>query len=165
MRAMNKRTVRAFALGILFAAVFLGAHTYIFGKDSKPSVEEAKAVLEEQGFIVSTKSEDEKISKEKAPATEEEERTKKEDKAEEQPEEKKNTEAERVITYQLEIQGGMNTEEIASILEREKIIDDQHRFEEYLIEHEYNTKVQIGKFELNSKMDYEEISRIITKNS
>ncbi len=164
---MNKRTVRAFALGILFAAIIFGVSPFILGEKDSLDLEKARTILEEQGYIVMAKSDYEKLEENKKDSIKQDEKGKAEQKnPKEEEEEKDQGEAEEtqpVVTYQLVIASGMNTEEISKILEKEKIIDDQYQFEQYLIDHDYSTKVQVGSFELNSKMDYGEIGKIITK--
>lgn len=58
----------------------------------------------------------------------------------------------------------MTTGEISLQLRNAEIIEDEVEFEQFLIKNGYNTKVQIGIFQLHNKMTYEEIAKIITKN-
>lgn len=55
-KKMNKRTVRAFALGILFSVSLIGS-AYYFLQNGKSSLSKAKQSLEEKGYIVLSKSE------------------------------------------------------------------------------------------------------------
>jgi homospermidine synthase len=169
---MNKRTVRAFSLGILLAVILLG-----FGRNGQSTLNltDAKEKVEDEGFIVITKEEYDKLAgqsvneedsqppaegqadKETETDTEKEEETAPQ---EEQPAKDESS----IIHFTLEIESGMNSEQIAVILEQKKVIDDSDSFEQYLLDHDYNTKVQIGSFDLTSEMSYEEISKIITKS-
>lgn len=169
---MNKRTVRAFSLGILLAVILLW-----FGRNEQLTLNltDAKEKVENEGFIVITKEEYDELAGQSVneddsqPPTEgqtdketDTDTAKEEETApqEEQPDKDESS----IIHFTLEIESGMNSEQISSILEQIKIIDDANNFEQYLTDHHYNTKVQIGNFELNSEMTYEEISKIITKS-
>lgn len=160
---MNKRTLRAFALGILLAAVIIEASPLLFGEKYSFDVDEAISLLEDEGYSVLTKVELEKLQEEEA-------KVETEERIEEEPlpeKEEKVAESSRVeenapTTYSLVIKEGMNTKDISAILEEEGIIDARAQFDHYLIENGYSTKLQIGKFELNSEMEYEEISKIVT---
>ncbi|MGG0716491.1 hypothetical protein ABE096_02665 [Robertmurraya massiliosenegalensis] len=161
---MNKNTVRAFALGIILAVVLLQFTD--LKQNSDISVNTAKEKLTEEGFMILTKDEfarleavDEEIEHVEKDNTEPSVETKdvEEDKLDEPPVEETNK-------FTLEIEQNMSTEKIANTLAEEQIIEDATEFEQYLIDNGYHTKVQIGRFELNSDMDYEEISKIITKS-
>lgn len=168
---MNKRNVRSFAFGILFAAVLLGASTVFFDAKQSMDIEEAKKTVEKEGYMVVSKKDYEKLVAEQ-PKEEEKNKVEEQEQGEDKvspkeeasDEEIEKEEKSEIISYQLEIVSGMNTEEISSTLEKANIIDDEQSFEQFLIEHEYNKKVQVGTFELNNQMSYEEISKIITKS-
>ncbi|WP_019154511.1 hypothetical protein [Robertmurraya massiliosenegalensis] len=157
---MTKNTIRAFALGIILAVALL--QFTVLKQESDISLHDAKEKLTEEGFVILTNEEFtnlEAVAEEKELV--EEEKTKpnvnEEEKLEESP-------TEETAAFTLVIEENMSTKKIANILAGEKIIDDATEFEQFLIDHDYHTKVQIGNFELNSDMDYEEISKIITKN-
>ncbi len=164
---MNKRTAQAFALGLLFAAVFLWAgSSVIAGKEKEPekkvAVSDAKKMLEDKGYKVLDSSEFAKLNEKKTEVVKEdqpkEETTKEEapaEKAEEVKEEK---------PFTLVIASGMSPGDVATMLESQGIIDDETKFERFLIDKGYHTKVQIGKYELKSGLDYYQIAKIITKN-
>lgn len=153
---MNKRSVQAFSFGILFTALLFFISG--FGKETDLSVKEAKEVLTEQGFMIVSKEDYEKLSSQESkevPKITEEKKV--ETKAPVKEEAK-------TIYFILEIKSGMSTEEISSRLKQAKIINDQKDFEQYLIDSGYHKKVQIGTFELNNEMNHEEIAKIITKS-
>lgn len=154
---MNKRSVRAFSVGILFAALLLFISG--FGKETDISVKKAKEVLTNEGFVVVSKAEYDKLS---APQTKEvpakDEEQKEETKAPEKEEEVK------VVHFALEITSGMSTGEISTKLKQANIINNEEDFEQFLIDNGYHTKVQVGTFELNSQMNHEEIAKTITKS-
>lgn len=169
---MNKRSVRAFAFGLFFAVAFIGASGLIFEEESDITVKEAKAFLKKEGFVTLSKDEynslkeeksEQEVKEEKPAETKEQTEPPPEVEQEEKVEEPE-SEKEKVIQYNLEITSGMYVSEIARKLVEAKIIADKNDFEQFLMDHDYNTKVQIGVFELNSSMGYEEIAKIITKS-
>lgn len=156
---MNKRTAQAFALGLLFAAVFLWAGSSVIAEKEpkkKVTVSDAKNFLEEKGYKVLSTSEFTELNEKKAEVIKEEPKEEKPvEKTEEVKEEKK---------FTLIIAGGMTPDDVAVMLESQGIIDDANKFERFLIDKGYHTKVQIGKYELKSGLDYDQIAKIITKN-
>jgi beta-lactam-binding protein with PASTA domain len=154
---MNKRTAQAFALGIFFSAIFLWAGSSVIA-DKKPeqkeTVSDAKQLLESKGFKVMDDQEYAKIN-EKKESAEEKEVPKEEKVIEEVKEEKK---------FTLVIAGGMSPWDVAVMLKSQGIIDDESKFERFLIDKGYHTKVQIGQYELTSGLDYTQIAKVITKN-
>jgi hypothetical protein len=159
---MNKRTAQAFALGLLFAAVFLWAGSSVFaGKEKEPekkvAVSDAKEILEEKGYKVLSSDEFAKLNEKKTEVVKEE-KPKQEEPAEKEEEVKEEK------PFTLVIAGGMSPADVATMLESQGIIDDQTKFERFLIDKGYHTKVQIGKYELKSGLDYDQIAKIITKN-
>ncbi|WP_079509757.1 hypothetical protein [Mesobacillus jeotgali] len=161
---MNKRTAQAFALGLLFAAVFLWAGSSVFaGKEKekepekKVAVSDAKEILEEKGYKVLSSDEFAKLNEKKTEAVKDEK-----PKEEETAEKKEEVKEEKPFT--LVIAGGMSPADVATMLESQGIIDDQTKFERFLIDKGYHTKVQIGKYELKRGLDYDQIAKIITKN-
>ena len=157
---MNKRTAQAFALGLIFAAIFLWAGSNVIAEkepEKKVAVSDAKKILEEKGYEVLSTAEFAKLNEKKAEVVKEE-KPKEEapaEKAEEVKEEKK---------FTLVIAGGMSPGDVAIMLKSQGIIDDEKKFERFLIDKGYHTKVQIGQYELTSGLDYHQIAKIITKN-
>ncbi|MBT2677495.1 hypothetical protein J7E38_00700 [Bacillus sp. ISL-35] len=161
---MNKRTAQAFALGLLFAALFIWAGSNVIaGKEKEPekkvAVSDAKKILEEKGYKVLNNNEYAKLNETKT-AVVKEEKPKEETPKEEAPAE----EAKEEKPFTLVIAGGMSPGDVATMLESQGIIDDENKFERFLIDKGYHTKVQIGKYELKSGLDYHQIAKIITKN-
>lgn len=153
---MNKRSVRAFSVGILFAALLLLISG--FGKETDLSVKKAKEVLTDEGFIVISKEDYDKLSTAQTKKVHE---NIEEQKVETEAQEKEEA---KTIYYVLEIKSGMSTGEISTKLKQANVIDNEEKFEQFLIDNGYHTKVQVGTFELNSSMDYEGIAKIITKS-
>mgnify|MGYP005832383675 CR=1 FL=1 len=157
---MNKRTAQAFALGLIFAAIFLWAGSSVIAEkepEKKVAVSDAKKILEEKGYKVLSSGEFAKLNEKKEEVVKEEKTEEKApaEKAEEVKEEKK---------FTLIIASGMSPGDVATMLESQGIIDDETKFERFLIDKGYHTKVQIGKYELKSGLDYHQIAKIITKN-
>ncbi|RSD27450.1 hypothetical protein [Mesobacillus subterraneus] len=164
---MNKRTAQAFALGLLFSAVLLWAGSSVIAekepKKEAPqeiAVSDAKKVLEGKGFQVLNSTEFSELN-EKAEAAVKEEKPKEEAPAE-KAEEKEEVKEEKKFT--LVIAGGMSPGDVAIMLKSQGIIDDNKKFERFLIDKGYHTKVQIGQYELTTGLDYHQIAKIITKN-
>ncbi len=65
--------------------------------------------------------------------------------------------------YVLEVVKGMNSPDVSDQLEKATIIESASKFEEYLQTKNWGSSIQIGIYELNSKMTIEEIAKIITK--
>ena len=157
---MNKRTAQAFALGLIFAAIFLWAGSSVIAEkepEKKVGVSDAKKILEEKGYKVLSSGEYAKLN-EKKPEVVKEDKPKEEATAEEVEEVKEEKK------FTLIIASGMSPGDVATMLESQGIIDDETKFERFLIDKGYHTKVQIGKYELTSGLDYHQIAKIITKN-
>lgn len=166
---MNSRGVRAFALGIFFTASVIGS--YYFNINKVETVPSAKKQLEDKGYIVlspneykmlkntgnqknrQTASAQKIVPHKKAPATTS------------QSSSKPSAANKKVYTFQLEVKAGMNTEEIVHLLAVQKIIANEHEFGQFLIDHNYQSKLQLGTFELTSDMSYDQMAKIITKQS
>ncbi|CAM3997129.1 hypothetical protein [Mesobacillus thioparans] len=164
---MNKRTAQAFALGLLFAAVFLWASSSVIaGKEKDPekkvAVSDAKKMLEDKGYKVLDSSEFAKLNEKKTEVVKEDQP--KEDTPKEEAPAEKAEEVKEEKPFTLVIASGMSPGDVATMLESQGIIDDETKFERFLIDKGYHTKVQIGKYELKSGLDYQQIAKIITKN-
>jgi hypothetical protein len=160
---MNKRTAQAFALGLIFAAIFLWAGSSVIAEkepEKKAALSEAKEILEEKGYKVLSSDEFAKLNEKKAEVAKEE-KPKEEAPAEKAEEVKEEKEQKK---FTLVIAGGMSPGDVAIMLKSQGIIDDEKKFERFLIDQGYHTKVQIGQYELTSGLDYHQIAKIITKN-
>ena len=166
---MNKRSVRSFASGLILAITLIGSF-YFAHNDSKPTMEvdEATSFLENEGYIVLKESEYNTL-KDKAPIQNDKK----------QPENKKpiqeNTEVkvetvpptadttDSIINFQLEVESGMTSSEIAAKLAQNKIVKDEEDFAKYLIKNDYQTDIQLGSYSLTNRMSYDQIAKMITK--
>ncbi|MFD2133556.1 hypothetical protein ACFSKI_20265 [Pseudogracilibacillus auburnensis] len=57
---------------------------------------------------------------------------------------------------------GVVSQDIADILVENEIIDDRQKFLDYLDDNGYSTRLQIGKFKVNSDMSHKELAEVIT---
>ncbi|PLR76961.1 aminodeoxychorismate lyase [Bacillus sp. V3-13] len=163
---MNKRSVRSFAVGILFTVSCIGS--YYFFIDGKPaqSVDQSIEKLEAEGYVVLSQDhflELKRAGKAQTEANPPDTTEKKEEQAanSEQPEQNPEQSA---PAYQLVVTSGMTSSEIATLLAEQTIIENPREFELFMERSGYSTKIQVGTFEINKGMDYEEIGRLITKN-
>lgn len=72
--------------------------------------------------------------------------------------------ADPIINYQLEIVSGMTSNEIATILAQNQVVQDEAAFAHFLIKHNYHTALQLGSFPVTNQMNFEQIANMITKN-
>lgn len=63
----------------------------------------------------------------------------------------------------VEINLGMLSNEVASQIHKLGVIDDPKDFDEYLIKHDYQSKIIAGKYKINRNSTYTDIIKIITK--
>lgn len=167
---MNRRTIRAFALGILFSACAVSGIYYFTGIIPKTiDVGYAEKMLSEEGYTVLTESEHKTLIEKAEPEELAVQETK--DKPDTQPEEKSVETAQQekqeqpaVSVINITIESGMSPSEIAGILHQYNIIDDQGEFERYLIDTGFHTKIQLGTFELTDQMSFEQLAKVLTKS-
>lgn len=62
----------------------------------------------------------------------------------------------------INIRSGMTSIDVSILLEQTGIVKNQKEFDEYLVDNKLNDRIQIGKYELNSKMTFAEIAELIT---
>lgn len=72
-----------------------------------------------------------------------------------------NTEATPVRTI-ITIEAGMTSSEVGTLLENIQVIESKSEFEDYLEENKLSSKIQVGKYELNSDMSIQQIVEILT---
>lgn len=156
---MNSRNTRAFAFGVLLSVCIIGIFYFTIDDKKAPemNIDRAKTILEEKGYVVLTKDKYDQIEETLSNQTSKGEK-------EQTPLPDPPKSEELSTAYQLEIMSGMVSRDIAETLAKEKIIDDANRFELYLEENGYSKKIQLGLFELTSKMSYKDIAKIITKS-
>ncbi|MFC4320779.1 MltG/YceG/YrrL family protein [Litchfieldia salsa] len=155
---MSRNSLRTFAAGILLATSILAGLYFFQDKEEIPPVVTDEDVKE----YLSTRDDIVLIEKE-----EYEELVQFKEKANEKPVEEEQVQEsveEKVITkYTLEIQSGMNSLEIARLLESVGIITDATQLNNYILEQNLAGKIQIGSYQLTSDMTPQQIADIITK--
>ena len=141
---MNRGSLRGFASGLLIATVLVGGLYYIEESDDKPlTLEELTTESERLGYTLTKKEEDTPSQVSITPSSVEKGK-------------------ELSTSYQLDITYGMNSEDIADLLQRNEIIDDANRFQNYLKDNKLTTSIQIGSYDLIETMTYEQIAQTIT---
>lgn len=68
-----------------------------------------------------------------------------------------------VKKYTINIESGVLSSEISEKLAANDIIDDATKFNLYLTDNDYGEKIQLGKFKVNSDMNFKELAEAISK--
>ncbi|WP_345239686.1 hypothetical protein [Pontibacillus salipaludis] len=162
-----KHTLRAFALGLLTATSLL-AFAYSQqdlneAKATEPSKEDAKALLEEKGYVVLTENKWTKLTEEASSAKESSTNTQDNEETEQKATQDDTSESSKVNAYKLSIQEGMVPEDISQALAENNIIEDAEAFRQYLTENEFSRYIQIGEYTVVDQMSFLEIAKIITR--
>jgi len=168
---MNKRSVRSFASGLILAVTLIGS-IYYYQNDSKLStieVDEATSFLADKGYIVLKESEYNTLKDKALIQNEKIQPESKEKPIQENTEDKAEIDppaadtADSIINFQLEVESGMTSSEIAAKLAQNNIVMDEEDFAEYLIKNDYQTDIQMGSYSLTNRMSYDQIAKMITK--
>ncbi len=61
------------------------------------------------------------------------------------------------------VSSGMSSETIAALLEDAGLIDSASEFNSYLVSNGYDSRLEVGSFDLEADMTYEEIAKILIK--
>lgn len=130
---------------------YLNEHGYI--SIPKQTYDELTAKASENGVESNEKNED-RVVQESDNRVEKQAAEAKHEKVEKSEQEK---------TYIITVNNGMSSNSVATMLEQYGIIESSHEFEEFLQENDWSRSIQIGTYELDSTMSYDEIGRIITK--
>ncbi|HLQ95800.1 MAG TPA: hypothetical protein VK108_05400 [Pseudogracilibacillus sp.] len=175
-----KQSLRFFSLGILVSAILLLGYTLFFSGDLKqadPSVEEMSDSLSDQGYRVVSEDEYVKytLDKDKASNSEENDETNKEDEDEKEKDESDNNDDnddkkdkdKKKEKATIKTESGVVAPDIAEDLVEEKIIkkDEKDDFAAYMDDEGYSEKVQLGKFKVDSDMDFKELAKTFTTYS
>ncbi|MFB6465808.1 aminodeoxychorismate lyase [Cytobacillus sp. Hz8] len=157
---MNKQSLRAFSFGIFFTVCIIASYYYLFHHENKTlSASDAISFLKEKNYVILTKEKYDDLVKNQSST-----KPKSENAQKNSTKQKTATNKKKEITYQLVITSGMSSEEIATILENQGIIEDKAKLTNYMSEHDYSTKIQLGKFPLTDQMSLEQIAKIISKS-
>lgn len=158
-----KTIIRSYALGLLTAVIAVGIVYFQDENTAADHTEKQNITLDEAKNFVTLKgyqvipTEDWKELNDIKESYEQ--------LIEEQNEAKPETEEEPISyhSYLLTIEPGMNSSDVSELLYQAQIIDNEKRFNQYLVENGLSTRIQIGEYELISDMTYEEIAAIITR--
>lgn len=151
--------------------ILSGAFLYFYqSPKSDARLQEENAVLHNQVTDLQTKLEqtEEELAHlqtltSEAKEDEKEEKPVKESKPDQQkPEKEKPIEKDGVTKFTLTIELGTTSKDVASTLEKAKIIDDAKEFNDYLKAKKLTKSIQIGDHEIDSSMSIETISKMIT---
>jgi hypothetical protein len=146
----TKQTIRAAALGMLFATSVMGTAYYIEPKTlTKAKLDD---VLEKEGLVAIRESEYKKLI--------EAAKKKQSTLAPINPSSPKT-----VFVYSLTIQKGDVPNDFAQKLENAHIISDADALVAYLQTHGLTRYIRPGTYQVHSDMSYEEISKLITNSS
>ncbi|MBE3570661.1 MAG: endolytic transglycosylase MltG [Bacillales bacterium] len=161
---MSRETVRAFAFGLLSAALALFLFVQFFHQpNTSISTQDMIHALKKQGYTISSPEESNsqpihrKIYSSK--------REKQQANSSHQTKNESFKEAANANrSLRLTISPGTTTDHIAHRLEQEKIINSASQFSEYMNQNGFSEKLQIGTYDINSQMTMEEIAKTITKS-
>jgi hypothetical protein len=148
---MNKQTTRAFSAGIVFTTAIIFLYALYFNEDfiHKGTAVPSGSIIIKEAEI---KAKEDEISDLKEQLEGYKTKT----------EEDTSTKTDR---YQLtlSIKAGMTPQDIEEKLKEAKIIREDEKFVQYIVEKGYADKIQIGDFLVNSGMNIEEIAKVITE--
>ncbi|WP_121639737.1 endolytic transglycosylase MltG [Virgibacillus sp. Bac330] len=132
------------------------------------SVDEAKTTAaknEEQPETKAKSTEEDSKNKEENDKPKSDQDSKKDEgQNEEKDKQKKDEKKEKdKKTYTLKIEEGKPSSDISEKLEKNGIIDEASKFNDYLEDNDYSKKVQLGEFKVSSDMSLYEIAEAITR--
>ncbi|RFA36401.1 hypothetical protein CAI16_05110 [Virgibacillus dokdonensis] len=132
------------------------------------SVDEAKTTAaknEEQPETKAKSTEEDSKNKEENDKPKSDQDSKKDEgQKEEKDKQKKDEKKEKdKKTYTLKIEEGKPSSDISEKLEKNGIIDEASKFNDYLEDNDYSKKVQLGEFKVSSDMSLYEIAEAITR--
>lgn len=167
---MDKYLLRGIAIGIIVSTIVYGVIFYSGNNKTPINEKQVDQFLQQEGYKkISLEEYNELQEKQEAVPPEKEESkqpSQTNEPAKENVSEKVETpkeEKSQKIIYVLTIDTGMYSSEIAEALKKAGIIADAELFNNYLVEHDLNTAIQIGTYEVTNEMSIEEIADMITK--
>ncbi|NEY20030.1 endolytic transglycosylase MltG [Bacillus ginsengihumi] len=149
---MNKQTTRAFAFGLLIAALLILACQPLFSTNTSHV---------KKGYLVIKKSEYDQLQKQNQQLAAKNKQLLSQT-SKKASETKKHKE---IVRYHLSVTKGMTTMDISKRLKTGEIIKDEKQFSQYLIAHDYQKQLQIGEYDLTNQMSFEQIAKMITKTA
>lgn len=162
---MTNSMLRGIAVGMIIATCLLSSVYFLSPKqENKVTKEDIEQYLSNQDLVAIPQQEYEDLQQQNTNAKiDESSKPESEEKEEVLEEEVKDNETEPIQSYTLSIVSGMNSFEIAMVLENNQIISSGTEFNAYLTDNDLNRLIQIGTYELSSDMSFETIADIITK--
>ena len=154
---MTKKALRGFALGLFVATSIVTLFHFNIKEDvhkvpHELSTEDMKSVLEGAGFVILSEEQYEQLVAS--------------DIEEDVPDEGPPTPAlpseEQVYYAFISIQHGMTSSQVATQLERARIIENRQEFIDYMDSQRLNRSIKTGEYQLHSGMSIAEIAAIIT---
>lgn len=159
---MSKQEAKGIAVGLLVAALLLGAYYLMFSsawaEENKKSADEiVEEQLQEKNMVM--------VKKEEYEALQAQLETVKAEKAEKESEEKKEKEKEKEEPkkVQFNIKEGMTSQEVAQSLEDQKLVKSAEEFIKVLRDKGKETAIQPREFELHTEMTPAEIIAVIAR--
>ncbi|EIA20660.1 endolytic transglycosylase MltG [Listeria fleischmannii] len=152
-----KNNLRMVALGLLISAAVLFVFSQFFSPDTDAATTKEKtATTQEAGNNTTWKQKYEKLlAKQELEKNEAAEKERQETTAKADAEKKKN----EVKKYTLIIQKGDPTSKVSQNLQENGIIPVAKNFDNYLKQNDYEKYIRDGKYELTSKMTFEQIAK------
>ncbi|MBE4907978.1 hypothetical protein IMZ08_07930 [Bacillus luteolus] len=158
---MTNSMLRGIAMGMIIATCLLSAvHFLTPQQGNKLTKEDLELYLANQDLVAIPQQEYEDLQTQDTNANKNDSVKPESEKKEEVVKDK---EDESLKHFTLIIVSGMNSLEIANLLEDNQIISSGKEFDIYLTENELNTLIQIGTYDLSSDMSFQTIADIITK--
>lgn len=145
-------SLRSFGIGLFVAGAALGI-VQVTSKESPNTQLSAKDDTTAAANVAALEKENAALKKEVATLE------KKVKQQKQQASKKETTPA----TYTLHIETGMGTTEITNTLQKDGIISDARKFEQYIVDEGQSTKLQNGSFTLQKDMSYADILAVLTK--
>ncbi|RAK22396.1 YceG-like family protein [Anoxybacillus vitaminiphilus] len=154
---MDKTAIRAFAIGMLLATAVIGS-IYYYSKPAELTETEIYSYLQKKGLIAISEKEYNQLkeAKQQSQAISANKQVK--------PAQKNMDKPKTIYSYQLVIDKGKTAAEIAKELEDAKVIKDAAAFIKYLKDHDLTRKIREGTYHVNSNMNHEELSKMMTKS-
>jgi len=171
---MDRRTIRALATGMIFAALILYSFDY-FLSDSTENQTAVSEPTNSEDTVLLTKEEHDSLqsqlrewenrvielsASQEVEETDESTETDSESESDTAP---SNDSSDVTTRFILRIESGMTSPDISEQLVTYDIISDESAFNEYLNEQQLTDRIQIGEYDLNSSLSIEEIAALITR--
>ncbi|ASB88362.1 endolytic transglycosylase MltG [Bacillus sonorensis] len=160
---MTRQSVQAFAGGMILATAVLAGTFYMTGGGNAEASKNGQKVSEAD--VKAYLKDNEQVSLKRADYQEllqYKEKSLKHDDAS-QDDNSAADEAKKGSKYKLEIKKGMSTEEVADILEKEKVVTSADDFKDYVKDAGYESKIRAGKYELKRGSSLKSILKTLSR--